>query len=37
MSTDINTRRDEIEGRFVRFGLIAAALIYAVLLCLSYL
>jgi hypothetical protein len=37
MSTDTGTRRYKTEETFVRLGLVVGALIYAVLLCLSYL
>jgi hypothetical protein len=37
MSTDTNPRREEAEGKFAVFWLVAAALIYSVVLCLSYL
>jgi hypothetical protein len=37
MSTDTNPRRNEVEGKFAALWLVAAALLYSVVLCLSYL
>ena len=37
MSTDTNPRRDGAEGRFAILPLIIAVVIYAIVLCASYL
>lgn len=37
MSTDTNPHRNEVESKFAALWLVAAALLYSVLLCLSYL